>query len=175
MPEIEVGTENEYKGDGRARRVGLLAALTAACLAAVTISSHRAHTAAIIAKTEASDQWAFYQAKKLREANAALGSELGTLLTARPPGAAELLNEYKAAEGRFEKEAREIQEKAEVQEHESGRQEARALRFDIGEGMLELALVLCSLYFISKRNIFPVIALGAGVLGIVIAATGLIV
>ncbi len=172
MPEIEVGTEEEFKSDSRARRVGLLAAVTAACLAAVTISSHRAHTAAIIAKTEASDQWAFYQAKKLRESNAALGREIGTLVTARPAGADELLTEFKSQEIRYEKESREIQEKAELQERESSRQEARALRFDIGEGMLEIALVLCSLFFISKRSIFPAIAILAGVLGLVIAAAG---
>lgn len=35
-------------------------------LAGVTIESHRAHTAAIVHKTEANDQWAFYQAKKIR-------------------------------------------------------------------------------------------------------------
>ncbi len=175
MAEIEIGSEEEFKGDHRARRVGLLAALVAACLAAVTISSHRAHTAAIIAKTEASDQWAFYQAKKLREANAALGRELGTLIPARPEGSDRLLSEYRSNEVRYEHEAHEIQEKAESSEKDARRQEARALRFDIGEGMLELSLVLCSLYFISKRGIFPVIAMMAGGLGIAIAAAGLFI
>jgi len=175
MPEIEVGNSEEFQADHRARRVGLLAAITAACLAAVTISSHREHTAAIIAKTEASDQWSFYQAKKLREANASLGKELGVLITARPPGAGELLDEFKNAEVRYEHEAREIQEKAEVQENDAKRHEARALRFDIGEGMLELALVLCSLFFISKRDIFPVVAACAGGLGLAIAAAGLFI
>ena len=36
-------------------------------LASVTIASHRAHTAAVIYRTEANDQWAFYEAKKIRE------------------------------------------------------------------------------------------------------------
>jgi hypothetical protein len=175
MAEIEVGTESEYKSDHRARRVGLMAAVTAAFLAAVTISSHRAHTAAIIAKTEASDQWAYYQAKKLREANAALGKELGTLITARPPGAAELIEDYKQAEVRYEHEAREIEARAETHERESVRYESRALRFDIGEGLLELGLVLCSLFFIARRNIFPVVAAFAGLLGLAIAAAGLFV
>ena len=175
MAEIEVGTEAEYKSDNRARRVGLMAAVTAAFLAAVTISSHRAHTAAIIAKTEASDQWAYYQAKKLREANAALGKELGTLITARPPGAEKLIEDYKQAEVKYEREAREVEEKAEMREHESVKYEARALRFDIGEGLLELGLVLCSLFFIARRNVFPIVAACAGALGLVVAAAGLFI
>ena len=175
MPEIEVGTTEEFKADHRARRVGLLAALTAACLAAVTISSHRAHTAAILSKTEASDQWAFYQAKRLRESNAVLGRELGALIASQKPEARQLLDEFQKAETRYQNEALDIQEKAQSHEHDAHRQEARALRFDIGEGMLELGLVLCSLYFISKRNIFPVIASLAGVLGLAIAAAGLFI
>jgi hypothetical protein len=175
MPEIEIGTTEEFKADYHARWVGLLAAFTAACLAAVTISSHRAHTDAILAKTEASDQWAFYQAKKLRESNAALGRELGVLISPGSPGSSHLITEFKNAEAHYEQEARQIQEKAEVYEGDAKRQEARALRFDIGEGMLELALVLCSLFFIGRRMIFPVIAILAGGGGLVLAVAGLFI
>ena len=36
-------------------------------LSVVTISSHRAHTQAVITRTESNDAWAYYQAKKIRE------------------------------------------------------------------------------------------------------------
>ena len=35
-------------------------------------------------------------------------------------------------------------------------EERRALRFDIGEGLLELGLVLSSLYFLARKNFFPI-------------------
>jgi hypothetical protein len=39
------------------------------------------------------------------------------------------------------------------------------LRFDLGEGFLELGLVLCSLYFLARNNFFPVFGVTAAVAG----------
>src|SRR5579875_1338221 len=44
-----------------------MVAIVSVVLAVVTIASHRAHTAAVIHRTAANDQWAFYQAKQTRE------------------------------------------------------------------------------------------------------------
>jgi hypothetical protein len=38
---------------------------------------------------------------------------------------------------------------------------------------MEIALVLSSLYFISKKKMFPAMGIAAGLLGAVIAITGL--
>jgi len=46
------------------------------------------------------------------------------------------------------------------------------LRYDIGEGLLEIGLVLTSLYFISRSKLFPVIGMVAAIAGTVIAALG---
>jgi hypothetical protein len=48
------------------------------------------------------------------------------------------------------------------------------LRFDFGEGLLEIALVLSSLYFISRKMLFPVIGIVAGIAGAVMAASALL-
>ena len=40
--------------------------------------------------------------------------------------------------------------------------------------MLEIGVVLSSLYFIAKRSIFPVTGAVFGILGCVVAATGLL-
>ena len=53
--------------------------------------------------------------------------------------------------------------------------EHRALRYDLGEGLLEIALVLSSLYFISRKQMFPVIGIVAGIAGAALAITGLLV
>ncbi len=64
-------------------------------------------------------------------------------------------------------------EEARKKEAEAVRVERRALRYDFGEGLLEIALVLSSLYFISRKMLFPVIGIIAGVAGIVMAFRGL--
>ena len=57
-------------------------------------------------------------------------------------------------------------------ESEAERVERRALHFDLGEGLLEIALVLSSLYFIARKMLFPVIGIIAGLCGIGVAAAG---
>src|SRR5476649_2547583 len=65
MPEIEVSPE--HAADPVSRRVGILVGVVGILLSVVTIASHRAHTKAVIYRTESNDQWTFYQAKKIRE------------------------------------------------------------------------------------------------------------
>src|ERR1700682_2905556 len=65
MAEIEVTAE--HASDPYTRRVGILVGVVGILLSVVTIASHRAHTQAVIHRTESNDQWAFYQAKKIRE------------------------------------------------------------------------------------------------------------
>jgi len=56
--------------------MGVLAAVIAVLLAVVTILSHRALTYAVVFKDEASDQWAFYQAKSIKSHTLAVGQDL---------------------------------------------------------------------------------------------------
>src|ERR1700727_2669488 len=65
MTEIEVTPE--HASDPNTRRVGILVGVVGVLLSVVTIASHRAHTQAVIHRTEANDEWAYYQAKKNRE------------------------------------------------------------------------------------------------------------
>jgi CHASE2 domain-containing sensor protein len=50
--------------------------------------------------------------------------------------------------------------------------ERRALRFDVGEGLLELGLVLSSLYFLARKNFFPIFGTLAAAAGSVMGAWG---
>src|SRR6267154_2422048 len=52
----------------------------ASALEIVTIESHRAHTAGILSKTDANDQWNFYQAERLKLHNVQVGEDLILLL-----------------------------------------------------------------------------------------------
>jgi hypothetical protein len=77
-----------------------------------------------------------------------------------------------AARDKYADEAREIMKEAEAKDVEQKIEERRALRFDIGEGLLELGLVLCSLYFLARKGFFPVIGVLSSLAGTVMAILG---
>ena len=76
MAELEIHSEGGESGDEFGKRIGAMAAGIAILLAVVTISSHRAHTGAVVAKTEANDQWSLYQSKRIRLHNYELGKDM---------------------------------------------------------------------------------------------------
>lgn len=175
MAELEIHHEVEGRPDPTGQRVGILAAVLAVLLAIASISSHRAHTAAVVHRTEANDQWTYYQSKRIKSHNLDLGTDLISVLGASHPDAQSKLEGYEKEKKRYDKESKEIQEEARAKEHESERAEQQALRYDIGEGLLEIAVVLTSLYFISRKKLFPVIGVIGGITGAVIAVTALFV
>jgi hypothetical protein len=173
MAELEVHTESEGIVDPRGQKIGVLAAVLAVGLAVVTIASHRAHTEGVLLKTEANDRWSFYQSKRIKLHSLELGEELVALLGAKNPETAKAVENFRAEKSRYDSESKEVMQEARKEEAESSRVENRALRFDLGEGLLEIALVLTSLYFISRKMLFPVIGVIGGIVGVIIAITGL--
>jgi len=91
------------------------------------------------------------------------------------PPSSPLVAKYAAQEKDYEARGKKIQEEAELDDHSAETAEHRALRYDLGEGLLEIALVLSSLYFISRKQMFPVIGIVAGIAGAALAITGLLV
>ena len=172
MAEVEIHTGHDHGGDDFGRRVGVTVGIIGIVLAIVTIGSHRAHTAAVITRTEANDQWSFYEAKKLREHLVEVGAELANALTVDPARVQGLVDKLGSERTRYGHEAEDIQKEAKAKEDATRREEARALRLDIGEGFLELGLVLSSLYFLSKRRFFPVFGSVAAVIGAALGVVG---
>jgi uncharacterized membrane protein YkgB len=173
MAELEVHTETEGIVDPRGQKVGILAAVLAVGLAVVTISSHRAHTEGVLLKTEANDRWSFYQSKRIKLHSLELGEQLVSILGAKNAETAKAVEDFRAEKARYDGESKEVMQEAKKKEAEASRVEGQALRFDIGEGLLEIALVLTSLYFISRKMLFPAIGIIGGIAGIIIAITGL--
>jgi hypothetical protein len=172
VAEIEIHG-HPHPGDTFGQTVGVAVGVIGIFLAVVTIASHREHTAAVVIKTEANDQWAFYQAKRGREYQADVGVQLigalGTDATRMQAGT----NKLQGDRDRYSREAADIKRDADQKELDASRSEARALRFDLGEGFLELGLVLSSLYFLSHKRLFPVFGVSAAAIGVVLAAAGL--
>ena len=175
MAELEIHHESEGAHDPRGQQVGVLAALLAVLLAVVTILSHRAHTEGVLLKTEANDTWAYYQSKRIKFHNLELGEQLVSLLGAKNTENAQAIEKFHREQARYDKDAKETKAKADELEAETNRVEKRALRYDFGEGLLEIALVLSSLYFISRKMLFPVVGIIAAVAGIAVSIAGLTV
>ena len=147
--------------------------MLAVALAVVTIASHRTHTAAIIHKSTANDAWAHYQSTRVKFHNLELGENLAALLGGKSGAADQMIADYASQKKKYDEQGKQIQEDAQKDEEAAEADEHRALRYDIGEGLLEIGLVLSSLYFISKKKFFPVMGIGAGVAGLAVAVTGL--
>lgn len=173
MAELEIHHET-HETDPMGQKVGVLAAVLAVVLAIVSIASHRTHTAAIMHKSTANDEWSHYQSTRVKFHSLELGENLLSVLHATGESADKMRADYGAQRKKYEGEAKEIEEKATQFGEAAEADERRALRYDIGEGLLEIGLVLSSLYFISKKRMFPAMGAAAGALGAIIAATGLI-
>ena len=174
MAEIEVHTGHHHaEDDPVGKRVGFQVGLIGIVLAVVTIAAHRQHTDAVIHRTEANDQWAYYQAKKVREHVSEVGGEIEALVDPAKAEAAEQL--FGKQRAKYKSDAEEITQLADSKDHATERAEALALRFDLGEGFLELGLVMSSLYFLGRRQMFPIAGGLSALIGLAISFSALLI
>src|SRR5690349_13144375 len=147
MPELEIHHESEHAIDPMGQRVGVMAALLAVALAIVTIASHRTHTSAILHNSRANDAWAHYQSTRVKLHNLELDENLAELIGAKGEAAEHMRSDMTTQTKKYEEQGKEIQGEAQNDEKLADEDERRALRYDFGEGLLEIGLVLTSLYF----------------------------
>ena len=171
MAELEVHTEVE-SADPFGKKIGILASVIAVLLAVVTIVSHRAHTEAVLMKSEANDKWSYYQSKRIKFHSLELGEDLINVLGGKSADAQKMLEKYAADKKKYAHDSDTAQEAAKDQDKEAAHVEDRALRYDFGEGLLEIGLVLTSLYFISRSRLFPVLGGISAVIGVGMAVSG---
>lgn len=153
--------------------VSLTMAIMAVLVAAAALLGHRAHTEEIILQTKATDQWAYYQAKNIRRQNAEMFRDLLAMASTKDSEAAAKIREkYQAV---VEKEAdsqKDIQKEARGFEREQDGQRRRANRFDLGEVLLEVALVITSITLLTLRKLWWQAGLVLGAAGVIVTATG---
>jgi hypothetical protein len=172
MAEVEIHSGHHHAGDAFGQSVGILVGIIGVLLSVVTILSHREHTAAVVHKTEANDQWAYYQAKKIREHTGEVGVLLLKALASDPAKVGSVATQLQQEQTKYAYESAEIQKTANERDAESQHSERRALRFDLGEGLLELGLVMSSLYFLSRKKFFVAFGTVAAAAGTVIGVIG---
>lgn len=137
------------------RPVAFTMSLLAVLVAVTTVLGHRTHTEAVLDQNKATDQWNFYQAKKIRANDTQLASDLLSVVTIADKAAAEkVAKAYADHEAKWNDDLKEEQEKAEALEARVDRAEARASRFDLGEALLEIGLVITSVTLLTRSKAY---------------------
>ena len=157
------------------RPVAFTMSVLAVLVAITTVLGHRTHTEAVLTQNKATDQWNLYQAKKIRSTDTALMADLLSVVTISDAKAAQKIGKvYADHQAKWTDDLKEEQEKAEALEVKVEQSEARADRFDLGEALLEIALVTASITLLTHNRIYWMLGLVFGVAGILSALSVLL-
>jgi len=157
------------------RPVAFTMSVLAVMVAIVTVLGHRTHTEAVLDQNKATDQWNLYQAKKIRSYETSLAQDLLTVMTASDKDKADKLAKgYADHQKKWTEDLKGDSEKAEGLETRVGQAEARADRFDLGEALLEIALVTASITLLTRNRLYWLLGLAFGVAGVLSAASVLL-
>jgi outer membrane murein-binding lipoprotein Lpp len=156
--------------------VSLTMAILAVLVAVATLAGHRAHTEEVVLQAKASDQWAYYQAKNIRQRQDELFSDFSAAAASKDAAAMDKFHANAAQEAeRYKKEKSDIQDEARKLEAEVALERNRADRYDLAELFLEIGLVITSITLLSHRRIFWHVGLLFSVVGIVLAVTAALI
>ncbi len=158
------------KHDPSLAPVSLTMAILAVAVAVVSLLGHRSHTEEVLLQAKAADQWAYYQAKNIRQHTDKIVTDFAALLSAQDAEALSKLREkYSSEADRYQEEQKEIQSEAQKLEQEASLETRRADRFDLSEVFLEIGLVITSITLLSGRRAFWHLGIVLGVIGVITA------
>jgi hypothetical protein len=151
-------------------------AIFAVLVAASSLLGHRAHTEELLHQTKSTDQWAYYQAKDIRRRSYELFlDEMAVFSLQNSEQITKIREKYRREVERYSKEQTEIEAQAKEAEQEVSIEQRRADRFDLGEVLLEAALVICSITLLTRKRMFWKFGMTLGLAGLLIAAAGFLV
>lgn len=157
------------------RRIGLLIAVLAALLALTEVGGKSAQTEALNANVQASDLWAFFQAKTIRQTILRTAAETAAIGLAGNPApdanaaAQKQIDEWNATVARYESDPKtnegrkELTERARKAEEERDYKLAAYHHFELASAAAQLAIVLASAAVITGIMIFAYSAVGLGI------------
>jgi uncharacterized protein DUF4337 len=179
MAEVELPNPKEISEHGMdrfGRRVALVTALYAVMLALAALGGNHAMKEMLLAQQKSSDQWAFYQAKVIREhqyrgQKLRLEADLIERGDAMKPAARErieaLTKQFGEEENRYSAEKKDIEREAKQLEHERDVWQAKDPYFLFAEALLQIAIVMATVSILSRSGIvfgFSLALAGAGAL-----------
>ncbi|HEX5234176.1 MAG TPA: DUF4337 domain-containing protein [Silvibacterium sp.] len=167
----ELEEQQEKARENSLRPVSFTMSVLAVLVAVATVLGHRTHTEAVLNQARASDQWNLYQAKKIRQYNTQLTVDMLSTLTVRDTaGQAKIIDGYKAHLAKWNDDLKQEEDKATDLEREVRKSERHADRFDLGEALLEIGLVITSITLLTRLRAYWYLGMVFGAAGFVIAA-----
>lgn len=164
MAEVELPNPAELKEKAErafSRRVALVTAVYAVILAIASLGGNHAMKEMLLAQQQASDQWAFYQAKVIREHQyRAQKMRLEVELADRGQAMKlevrqqheDLLKKFAEEEKRYSAEKKDIERDARKLEHERDLYRDKDPYFIFAEGLLQIAIVSASIAILATSR-----------------------
>ena len=157
------------------RPVAFTMSVLAVLVAITTVLGHRTHTEAVLKQNQATDQWNYYQAHKIRDNDTELTSDLLSVIATKDQAAAAKIEKaYADHRAKWSNDLKSEQEKAEGIEAQVESAERRANRFDLGEALLEIGLVITSVTLLTRQRAYWYFGMVFAVSGVVSAVSGLL-
>lgn len=160
--------------------LGLMTVILAVCATLSTFKGGSYSTRSVISQAQASDQWAFFQAKSIRQSlYLTQKDKLQLEADLLPPGRNQQAKRYQTAiDGadakisKYEKEKSEIQLDARRLEKQRDEAQRHAQPFGLAVIFLQVAILISSIAGLLKRKAIWYVALPIGVLGLFYFADG---
>ncbi len=184
MTEVELPKPEELREHAEntfSRRVALVTAVFAVVLAIAALGGNHAMKEMLLSQQQSSDQWAFYQAKVIREhlyraqkmrvevdlaeRSAGSGLEARAKLEA-------IFKKFEEEEKRYNAEKKEIEKDAKKLEALRDSFQARDPYFLIAEALLQIAIVMSSVSILARSPVIFSFSLALAVMGAVLTANG---
>lgn len=134
--------------------ISLTMAVLAVIIALFTMLGHRAHTEEGVLQTKAADQWSYFQGKDTREFETEIALKMYQLNNFKGEDKEKIRSEWETTKEKYTDQLKEIQAEARKLESEVKLQGDRATRFDYGESLVAIALVVTSICLMTGRRVF---------------------
>jgi hypothetical protein len=176
MQEFSKQMKEAGEGGESLTNISLAISILAVLVAMVTVLGHRSHTEAVLSQARAGDQWNEYQAKKIRSAQLSATADMLSLQPSADSAAVTAkLKDYGVQQKKWAGDLHDEQEKALDFEKDVAHAERKASRYDLGEALLQIGVVLCSITLFTRRRLYFVLGLSIGLVGLLGAVSGLFV
>ena len=184
MPEVELPNPKELreiKEKKFERGVALTTAIFAVVLAIASLGGNNSMKEMLLAQQQSSDQWAFYQAKVIREhqyrgQKLRLEVDLAERGSSMKPDARQkyeaLLAQFAGEEKRYNAEKKDVEKDARKLEHERDVNRDKDPYFDYAEVLLQIAIVMSSISILSGSRPMFYFSLTAATLGTLLTLNG---
>jgi hypothetical protein len=184
MAEVELPKPDElheHAANQFSRRVALVTAVYAVALAIAALGGNHAMKEMLLAQQQSSDQWAFYQAKVIREhlyrgQKMRLQADLAERgATIKPEGRKTLealLANLDGEEKRYNAEKKDVEKDARKLEALRDSFQARDPYFLIAEALLQIAIVMSSVSILARSRLIFSFSLVLAVVGAVLTTNG---